>query len=341
MREPERLNERRLHQAGSSQMTRLGPLKNLTHSIAGIDVSARVLDISIASMTGDFASSSFANEDDAIKKLIKMFLKHGVQTVVLEATGGLELRVWRALEKAGIAVAQVNPRQIRDFAKSTGELAKTDKIDARIIARYGAVMRPRISTLPSENMMEIKSLATRRRQLTEILKAEKNRRTRSQSRLAAKDIDELIADLEKRIAKLQDEIKRLIEMDRTLADKRDLLTSMTGVGQVTAYTLISELPELGNLGRSQIAKLAGLAPLNDDSGTRRGVRYIWGGRAVVRQPLYMAATAARQHCPPFKRYFERLLAKGKPYKVAMIALMRKMLTILNAMVKTNTRFIAN
>jgi transposase len=319
-------------------MTRLDPLKNLSHSVAGIDVSGRVLDIAYPIKSGGFASSSFANEDDAIKKQIRTLLRHGVKTVVLEATGGLELRVWRALEEAGIAVAQVNPRQIRDFAKSTGQLAKTDKIDARMIARYGAVMRPRISELPSENMMEIKSLAARRRQLTEVLKAEKNRRTRTQSSFAAKDIDDLIVDLKKRIARTQAEIERLIEADRSLADKRDLLTSMTGIGQVTAHTLISELPELGTLGRGQIAKLAGLAPLNDDSGTRRGVRYIWGGRAVVRQPLYMAATAARQHCPPLKRYFERLLAKGKAYKVALIALMRKMLAILNAMVKTNTRF---
>ena len=319
-------------------MTRLGPLKNLSHSVAGIDVSGHVLDIAVPTKGGGFASSSFANEDDVIKKLIKILLKRGIATVVLEATGGLELRVWRALEKAGFAVAQVNPRQIRDFAKSTGQLAKTDKIDARIIARYGAVMRPRINELPSENIMEIKSLAARRRQLTEIVKAEKNRRTRTQSSFAAKDIDDLVVGLEKRIARVQEEIERLIEADRTLAGKRELLTSMTGIGQVTAHTLISELPELGRIGRGQIAKLAGLAPLNDDSGTRRGVRYIWGGRAVVRQPLYMAATAARQHCPPLKRYFERLIAKGKSYKVALIALMRKMLTILNAMVKTNTKF---
>ena len=147
-----------------------------------------------------------------------------------------------------------------------------------------------------------------------------------------------IVDLEKRIARLQEEIERLIEADRGLTEKRDLLTSMTGIGPVTAHTLISELPELGTLSRGQIAKLAGLAPLNDDSGRRQGVRYIWGGRAVVRQPLYMAATAARQHCPPLKRYFDRLIDKGKAYKVALIALMRKMLTILNAMVKTNTKF---
>ena len=319
-------------------MTRLGPLKKLSHGVAGIDVSARVLDIAVASKEGGFASSSFANEDDAIKKLIKWLLRRGITTVVLEATGGLELRVWRALEGAGIAVAQVNPRHVRDFAKSAGELAKTDKIDARIIARFGLLMRPRITGLPSENMMEIKSLAARRRQLTEIMKAEKNRRTRIQSDFAAKDVDDLIADLKRRIARLQEEIERLIEKDRSLAGKRDLLTSMTGIGQVTAHTLITELPEVGTLSRGEIAKLAGLAPLNDDSGQRQGVRYIWGGRAVVRQPLYMAAVAARQHCPPLKRYFDRLIDKGKAYKVALIALMRKMLTILNAMVKTNTRF---
>ena len=319
-------------------MTRLGPLNKLSHSVAGIDVSARVLDIAVFNKGRGFASSSFANEDDAIKKLIKWLLRRGITTVVLEATGGLELRVWRALERAGIAVAQVNPRHVRDFAKSAGELAKTDKIDARIITRFGALMQPRITELPSDNMMEIKSLAARRRQLTEILKAEKNRRTRTQSGFAAKDIDDLIVDLEKRIARLQEEIERLIEADRSLANKRDLLRSMPGIGQVTAHTLISALPELGTLGRGQIAKLAGLAPLNDDSGTRHGVRYIWGGRAVVRQPLYMAATAARRHCPALKRYFERLIDKGKAYKVALIALMRKMLTILNAMAKTNTKF---
>jgi transposase len=313
-------------------------MKNISHSVAGIDVSGRVLDMAYPIKGGHFASSSFANEDDAIKKQIGALIRRGVKTVVLEATGGLELRVWRALEEAGIAVAQVNPRQIRDFAKGAGELAKTDKIDAGIIAQYGVVMQPRIIKLPSENMMEIKSLAARRRQLVEVVKAEKNRLTRTHSSYAAQDIEDHILELKKRIASLQKEIERRIEVDRSLADKSDLLASMTGIGKVTALTLISELPELGTIGRGQIAKLAGLAPLNNDSGTRRGVRYIWGGRAVVRQPLYMAATAARQHCPSFKRYFERLIEKGKPYKVALIALMRKMLTILNAMVKTNTKF---
>lgn len=316
-------------------------MQQLTQLIAGCDVSAATLDVACCLGGKIVAEGSFANEPSAFAKLIAWLGRHNVASVVVESTGGLERRVRDALHGAGFDVAQVNPRQVRDFAKSAGQLAKTDRIDARMIAWFGACLVPRTSETPSKSLLRIKDLTSRRRQLVDMAKAEKNRLSRQHDTFASDDIRAHIDELDRRIARIQQEIEALIETDAELMQRRQVLTSMTGVGPVTALTLIGELPELGRLNRGEIAKLAGLAPLNNDSGKFQGVRMIWAGRASVRRPLFMAATAAIRHCPMLRALYRRLQEKGKPHKVALIAVMRRMIVILNQMIRDNRPYQPN
>ncbi len=296
----------------------------------------------------DWFDAAFGSEGERIRrkrngKQIDKFVKRvgaieGKVLVVLEATGGLERRIARALERAGITFAIVNPRQIRDFAKATGQLAKTDPIDAGIIALFGERLDVRLTQLPSETEQKLQTLVRRRADLTEMIAAEKNRSKGAEEDEAAKMVERHLRWLEKDRDKLDQKIDKLIAGDENLSNKREVLKSMKGVADVTSAVLVSELPELGKLNRKQIAKLVGVAPLDDISGKMGGRAHIWGGRKSVRNALYMSTLVAVRYNPALKEFYQRLIGNGKVKKVALVAAMRKMLTILNAMVRDNKMF---
>jgi transposase len=259
----------------------------------------------------------------------------GPQLVVLEASGGLEMPLAVRLEAAGLPLAVANPKRVRDFARSAGRLAKTDRLDALAIAHYAEAIRPPVRPLRTPQQAELKALVSRRRQLVEMLTAEKNRRTSVGPRVAA--------DLQRHVAWLQDELRRLDGEIRVMQEDNPqwkaqaaLLRSVPGVGPVCAATLLAELPELGQRNRKQIASLVGVAPLNRDSGHYRGKRRVFGGRAAVRRVLYMAALVATRSNPVVQAFYQHLLAQGKEKKVALTACMRKLLVILNAMLHNHS-----
>jgi len=298
----------------------------------GIDVSQDCLEIATSPET---SNKSIAYTDAAIEEIVKEMKQMSPTLIVLEATGGLEVRLAAALAQASLPVAIVNPRQVRDFAKATGTLAKTDSIDARILARFAQAVNPTPHPLPNAGEQELNGLLTRRRQLIDMLTMERNRLTRATEGVKL-DIEDNIEWLEERLKDIDDEMKKLIQESPVWREKEDLLRSAKGVGPILARTLLVNLPELGSLNRKQIASLVGVAPLNRDSGTLRGKRTIWGGRANVRTALYMATLSSVKANPQIKVFYQRLIAKGKTKKVALVACMRKQLTVLNAMVKTNT-----
>jgi len=255
--------------------------------------------------------------------------------VVLEATGGMELPLVGALAAAGLPVVVINPRQAREFAKATGRLAKTDAIDAQVLAHFAEAVRPRLRPLADAAAQELSALMTRRRQLIEMLTAERNR-LRTAAPAVRPDIQEHIRWLERRLADLDGDLSQTIRSSDIWREKDDLLQSAPGVGPVVSTTLLADLPELGALNRKEIAALVGVAPLNRDSGTLRGRRTVWGGRSKVRSALYMATLVATQRNPVIRIFYQRLLSAGKPKKVALTACMRKLLTILNAMIRSRT-----
>ena len=297
----------------------------------GIDVALATLDVAVSS-AGELETLS--NDPHGHQKLIDMLQKHNDVTVCLEATGGIERRLVETLGQRGVAVSIVNPRQIRDFARAAGQLAKTDAIDARIIALYAERMQPRISVLPNKTRQKLKDLTSRRRQLAATLVQEKNRLARAHDREVRTMIEQLIAYLDRQMQRLETKINALIEADGQLARRADLLQSVPGIGAATAAVLVAELPELGSLNRQQIARLVGVAPTNRDSGTLRGKRTTGGGRTQIRKALYMPTIVAKTHNPAIKRFYDRLVDTGKPKLVALIAAMRKLLTILNAICKS-------
>jgi transposase len=255
--------------------------------------------------------------------------------IVLEATGGLEVPVAGALAVAGLPVVVANPRQIRDFAKATGTLAKTDTLDAHVLAHFAEAVRPTPRALPDAATQALEALVVRRRQLVEMLTAERNR-LGSAPRALRTEIQAHIRWLERRLARLDTDLSQAIRTSPVWRVKDDLLRSTPGVGQVLSSTLLARLPELGTLNRKAIAALVGLAPLNRDSGQQRGRRRVWGGRADVRATLYMAALVGVRYNPVLRAFYQRLRAAGKLPKVALTACMRKLLTILNAMLKHQT-----
>ena len=255
--------------------------------------------------------------------------------VVLEATGGLEAPLTGALAEAGLPVVVVNPRQVRDFAKATGKLAKTDAIDAHVLAHFADAVRPTPRPLPDAQTQAIAALLARRRQMVAMLTAEKNR-FRTANVVVREDILQHITWLKKRLSKLDTDLRETLRQSPIWREKDNLLQSVPGVGPVLSLTLLAQLPELGTLSRRQIAALVGVAPLNRDSGTLQGKRTVWGGRATVRTALYMGALVASRWNPVLRSFYHRLCAAGKPKKVALTACMRKMLTILNAMLKHRT-----
>jgi len=298
----------------------------------GIDVSKAQLDSAVRP-TGERWTSP--NDEPGIAVTVKRITAMGSTLVVLEATGGMEIPLAGALTAAGIAVAVVNPRQVRDYAKATGRLAKTDRLDAEILARFAEAVRPEPRPLPDAASAELAALMGRRRQLIEMLTAEKNR-LGSASRRVRQNIQVHINWLERQLSQLDRDLGDLIQNSPIWREKDDLLQSVPGVGPVLSLTLLANLPELGTLNRRQIAALVGVAPLSRDSGTLRGKRTVWGGRAVIRQVLYMSALIATRFNPVIRTFYQRLCKAGKAKKVALTACMRKLLTILNAMVKHKT-----
>ncbi|WP_029889140.1 IS110 family transposase [Polycyclovorans algicola] len=298
-------------------------------SALGIDVCAERLDWH---RLPERSRGEVANTPDGIQSLVADLRKVGVDIVVIEATGGLQRQVASALVAAGIAVAVINPRQVRDFARASGQLAKTDQIDAQVLALFGLRLQPQPRNLPDAAALELADKLARRSQLVEMSAAEKNRRHRASTAMK-RSIDGHLAFLDQAIKTLDQDLDDTLRGSPAWAEKVALLEVVTGVGPQTLRRLLIDLPELGKLDRHGIAKLVGVAPLNRDSGTFRGKRAIWGGRVKVRNTLYMAALSASRFNVPLKAFFERLKAAGKPHKVALVAVARKLLTILNAMLR--------
>ena len=299
----------------------------------GVDVSKDRLDVHVLPEGAAFA---VARTPAGLSELIEQIKPRAPYLIALEATGGLESVVVAALAGAGLPVVALNPRQIRDFARATGKLAKTDALDAAAIARFAEAVRPEPRMVLSEDAKALSELVTRRRQVIEMTVAERNRRRLVAAKPVLKSIDRIIAALEKQLAELDRDIGDRVRETPAWREKEQLLKSVPGVGDQTARTLIAALPELGALDRRQIAALVGVAPINRDSGKYRGRRGIAGGRADVRSVLYMAALVGVRANPVLKAYYARLRQAGKLPKVALVAAMRKLLTILNAMLKSKT-----
>ena len=298
----------------------------------GIDVSKAWLDIALH--PGQ-ESWRIENTQKGIRKLIKRFQKLQIEQIVVEATGGYEAQLVDELSHVALAVSRVNPGRVRKFAQGLNWFAKTDKIDAKVLARYGEKAQPRLVVLPSAAEKRLSALLKRRKQVLDMLTAEQNRRE-----LAEKDvqsyIEKVIQVLKKQLEDLDAQIHDLIDQTPELKQKQDLLQSVPGVGKVLSATLVSQVPELGGCDRKQIAALIGVAPFNPDSGKKRGKRMIRGGRPFVRNVLYMATLSATRFNPIIRAMYERLLTAGKQKKVAIVACMRKLLTILNAIIRTQT-----
>ena len=297
----------------------------------GIDVSQARLDIAVRPGT----SFSITHVEPAIASLVQQLCALSPTLIVVEATGGMEIPLTSALATAGLPVVVINPRQVRDFAKANGHLAKTDALDAQILAQFAEVMRPQPRPFPNTETRALAALVTRRRQLVEMLTAEKNRLLSAASPIR-KRVRAHIAWLERELEHTNTELSEAIRHSPVWREKDDLLQSVPGVGPVLTSTLLASLPELGTLTHKQIAALVGVAPLNRDSGTLRGRRTVWGGRAQVRAVLYMGAIVAARFNPVIRVFYQRLQRAGKAKKVALTACMRKLLIILNAMLKHRT-----
>jgi transposase len=299
----------------------------------GIDVCKARLDVH---RLPDGAAAAFDYDEAGLKRLLVWLTELPPTLVVLEATGGIETLVVAELAARGLPVVVINPRQVRDFARALGRLAKTDEIDAAVLARFAQDVRPPLRTLPSEEERYLADLIARRRQLVEMQTAETNRLKQTRSGKIAKNIRTSLEFIGKHLERIERELSEQLQNSPVWRENDELLRSVPGVGDVTSRTLLAELPELGRLSRRAIASLVGVAPINRDSGKLRGRRTTWGGRASVRATLYMAAMAARRCYPPIRQFFTRLVQHGKPRKLALIACMRKLLTILNAIVRTQT-----
>jgi transposase len=305
-------------------------MTNPAEVFVGIDVSKARLDSAVDAQPTYWQTP---NTETGITELVQRLQALHPTLIVLEATGGFELRVVAQLAAAQLPVAVTNPRRVRNFARSLGQLAKTDKLDAQLLAHFAAVVRPAVRPLLSDQEDQLTALLTRRRQIVEMLTVEKNRLLTVRPTMGA-DIEEHIAWLTKKLATLDDDIDDFIQGSVLWQEKAALLKSVPGIGRVTASTLLAMLPELGALNRQEIAALVGVAPVNRDSGRKQGKRRIFGGRANVRSVLYMAALSASRHNPKIRKFYEHLLKQGKEKKVALTACMRKLLVIVNAILRT-------
>lgn len=311
-------------------MTRSG---GVTWTSVGIDVSKAELAVAVAPSGEQWTS---ATTPEALSILVARLQTLAPHVIVLEATAGYDVPVAVACATAGLPVAVVNPRQIRAFAQAIGRTAKTDPIDAEVIALFGERVRPEPRPLPDADTQALAALVTRRRQLLEMLQAERQRLEQATTPAVRRDVRQHVAWLERRVTDVDEDLQTRIQQSPAWRAKDNLLQSVPGIGPVVSRTLLAELPELGQLDRRTIAALVGVAPLNRDSGRFRGKRMIWGGRASVRQALYMAALVASRYNAPLRTFYLRLQAAGKPKKLALVAVMRKLLTILNAMITHNT-----
>jgi transposase len=301
----------------------------VTPTYVDIDVSKAQLDIAVCPSG---TMKSVPNDAVGIDNLVKQLCAVKSVLIVLEASGGIERALVRALVAAELPVAVINPRQVRDFAKAMGKLAKTDVLDAQILARFAEAVRPALRSLPDEMTLELRALVGRRRQITEMLTAEKNRLSRAPRQVQTR-IEAHIGWLQSELERYNEDLDQAIRQSPIWREQQDLLKSVPGIGSVISRTLLAELPELGCLNRKQIAALVGVTPLNWDSGLMRCRRVIWGGRAHVRTALYMAAVTASRCNPVIRNFYRRLRAAGKPANVALVASIRKLLVILNAILK--------
>lgn len=295
----------------------------------GIDVSKATLDIYILPQK---KYMQFSNDLEGIKKLVNKAKLFTNVLVIMESTGGYEAPVSRALCQENLDVCVINPRQIRDFAKASGKLAKTDKVDAQMIALFGMKMEPLPNIVYNEKQHTLAANNARRRQLIDMIVSEKNRLDKATPE-QAESIQRVLEVLEKELKLIEETQEQLLRHDETLKNKKEILTSIKGVGEITATAMLCELPELGTLTPKQIASLAGLAPFNRDSGTLKGKRTIWGGRASVRVALYMPTLVAIKYNPQIQAFYQRLCLAGKTKMTALIACMRKLLVIMNAMIR--------
>lgn len=309
----------------------------MTETFLGIDVSKATLEIAgrRAGRVVPQLPASVANTDAGLTTLVPALVALAPTLIVLEATGGYERLAAAALALAGLPVVVVNPRQVREFAKAVGRLAKTDRLDAALLALFAERIRPELRARPAFDTTELSDLVQRRRQVVDMLTMERNRRALATAAVRRR-LDAHIAWLEREVADLERRLRDAIEASPVWRARDDVLQSAPGIGPRVSQTLIALLPELGTLNRQRIAALAGVAPFNDDSGRHTGERHIAGGRTAVRTVLYMAALVGIRHNPVLKVFYQRLRAKGKAAKVALVACMRKLLTILNTMVRTNT-----
>lgn len=305
-----------------------------TSSYVGIDVSKDRLDVAIL---GEQQEKQFSNAKDGIAQLVKQMLDLQPELIVVEATGGYQRNVVEALFQAGLAVAVVNPARVRQFARASGLLAKTDKLDAQVLAVFGQRMQPRRYEGKSEAEKQLSALLVRRKQLEEMLKAEQNRLRTSSPSLRG-SVERMIALLKAEKKRLEEQIEQFLKEQKAWQAQREILRSAPGVGKVTSATLLADLPELGKMDRKKIAALVGVAPMNYDSGRKRGYRKTKGGRGDVRSILYMSTLVATRHNPVIQTQYQQMLKRGKLKKVALTACMRKFLTILNAMVRDQQPF---
>ena len=303
----------------------------------GIDVSKSQLDVN---RYPDAQGWQFPFTSSGVSELISLLKAQDPALVVLEATGGLEVPLVAALCDEGLPVVVINPRQVRDFARSIGRLAKTDSIDAAVIAHFAAAVKPPVRPIPTQEARDLSERVARRSQIVEMITAESNRLAASHGKVR-KEIQTHVSWLEKRLERTDEDLADLIRSTPLWREKDELLQSAKGVGKTCSSCLVARLPELGTVDNKKIAALVGVAPFNRDSGKLRGKRTIWGGRAEVRRALYMATLSATRYNPVIRPFYQRLLLAGKPKKVAITACMRKLLTILNAMVRTNTKWNSN
>lgn len=308
------------------------------NSFVGIDVAKDSLDVCVLP---DRRRWTTTNDRDGVGRLLEALPAAGACLVVLEATGGYQRTVVAELIAAGHQVAVVNPRQVRDFARGLGRLAKTDRLDAQAIARFGQQVQPRPAQKVPEKQDRLEQLVARRRQLIGLRTAEKCRLETASTKFVIKSVRSMIEQLGKFIRQIEKELSELVDSDERLKCRAAALQTAPGVGAVTAVTLVAELPELGRLNRQEISALVGVAPFNRDSGKFHGRRAIWGGRAAVRSVLYMATLTARRCNPVIRTFGQRLEAAGKPFKVVMVACMRKLLVILNTILKNNSAWNSN
>ncbi len=301
----------------------------------GIDISKATLDVAVQPSGAQW---SVANRAAPIEALVEQLTAVGPERIVVEASGSYEAPLVAALASAQLPVVVVNPRQVRDFARATGQLAKTDRIDAQVLARFGEAIRPELRPLPDATTRSVRALVSRPRQLQDMLTAEQHRLVTAAVQDAPEPLRDQLAEhiqwLRQQLAEVDDDLQRLMQASPVWRAREDLLRTIPGIGPVTSATLLSHLPELGQLDRKAIAKLVGVAPLNHDSGTLHGRRRIWGGRAAVRAVLSMAALVATRHNPSIRRFYERLRAAGKPGKVALVACAHKLLLLCNSVLRS-------